>query len=76
MIIATTRMFYLPKRDAVESTLRLVNPDVSWIGVARQWRWACHRAIAGAWTRGVLEQYVAGFETRGCPEGRPYPRSQ
>ena len=36
----------------------------------------CHRVTAGARTRGVLEQYVAGFETRGHPEGRTYPRSQ
>ena len=28
------------------------------------------------WTRGVLEQYVAGSDTRGRPEGRSYPRSQ
>jgi hypothetical protein len=30
----------------------------------------------GGWTRGVLEQYVAGSDTRGRPEGRAYPRSQ
>jgi hypothetical protein len=28
------------------------------------------------WTRGVLEQYIAGSDTRGRPEGRSYPRSQ
>jgi hypothetical protein len=28
------------------------------------------------WTRGALEQYVAGSDTRGRPEGRSYPRSQ
>ena len=28
------------------------------------------------WTRGVPERYVAGCDTRGRPEGRPYPRSQ
>ena len=30
----------------------------------------------GGWTRGVLEQYVAGSDTRGRPGGRAYPRSQ
>ncbi len=30
----------------------------------------------GGWTQGVLEQYVAGADTRGRPEGRSYPRSQ
>ena len=30
----------------------------------------------GGWARGVLEQYVAGADTRGHPEGRSYPRSQ
>ena len=53
-----------------------VSPDISRIGVARSWRRACHRAIAGDWIRGVLEQYVAGSDTRGRPEGCPYPRSQ
>jgi len=28
------------------------------------------------WSRGVLEQYVAGSDTRGHPEGLPYPWSQ
>jgi hypothetical protein len=28
------------------------------------------------WIRGVLEQYVAGSDTRGRPEGRSYLRSQ
>jgi hypothetical protein len=36
---------------------------------------AC-RVTAGGRTRGVLEQYVAGFDTRGRPEGQSYPRSQ
>ena len=27
-------------------------------------------------TRGVPERYVAGYGTRGRPEGRPYPLSQ
>jgi hypothetical protein len=52
------------------------SPDVSRIGVARPWRSVCHRATAGGWIRGVLEQYVAGSDTRGRPEGRSYPRSQ
>ncbi len=30
----------------------------------------------GGWTRGVLELYVAGSDTRGRREGRPYPWSQ
>ena len=30
----------------------------------------------GGWTRGVLELYVAGSDTRGRPLGRSYPRSQ
>jgi hypothetical protein len=34
------------------------------------------QATAGARTRVVLEQYVAGFEHRGRLEGRPYPLSQ
>jgi hypothetical protein len=36
----------------------------------------CHRATAGGWIRGVLEQYVAESGTRGRPEGQLYPRSQ
>ena len=52
------------------------SPDVSRSGVARPRRRVCHRATAGDWIRGVLEQYVAGADTRGRPEGRPYPRSQ
>jgi len=28
------------------------------------------------WFRGVLEQYVAGADIRGRPEGRPYSKSQ
>jgi len=52
------------------------SPDVSRIGVARPWRSVCHLATAGGWIRGVLEQYVAGSDTRGRPEGRSYPRSQ
>jgi len=35
-------------------------------------RWAGHRATAECWIRGVLEQYVAGSDTRGRQEGRPY----
>ena len=41
------------------------SPDISRIGVARPWRRVCHRATAGDWIRGVLEQYVAGSDTRG-----------
>ena len=52
------------------------SPDISRIGVARPRRRVCHRATAGDWIRGVLEQYVTGSDTRGRPEGRPYPRSQ
>jgi len=33
-------------------------------------------AVPRDWTRGVLEQYVAGSDTRGRTEGRPYPWSQ
>jgi hypothetical protein len=36
----------------------------------------CHRATAGGWIRGVLDQYVAGPDPRGRPEGQSYPRSQ
>ncbi|MGD8315634.1 MAG: hypothetical protein PVI17_12865, partial [Syntrophobacterales bacterium] len=43
---------------------------------ARPWRRVCHRATAGGWIRGVLEQYVAGSDTRGRPEGHSYPRLQ
>ena len=32
----------------------------------------CHQATAGGWTRGVLEQYVAGSDTRGRPGGQSY----
>jgi len=32
-----------------------------------------HRATAGCWFRGVPERYVAGADTRGRQEGRPYP---
>ena len=31
---------------------------------------------AGCWSRGVPERYVAGADTRGRQEGRPYPWSQ
>ena len=54
----------------------LSSSDVSRIDVARPWRRVCHRAIAGGWIRGVLEEYVAGSSTRGRPEGRSDPRSQ
>jgi hypothetical protein len=33
-------------------------------------------AASRDWIRGVLEQYVAGSDARGRPEGHPYPRSQ
>ena len=39
-------------------------------------RWACHLATAGCWFRGVPERYVAGTDTQGRQEGRPYPWSQ
>jgi hypothetical protein len=52
------------------------SPDVSRIGVARPQRWVCHRVTAGGCTRGVLEQYAAGSDTRGRPGGRSYLRSQ
>ena len=48
------------------------SPGISRIGVARPLRRTCHRAIAGDWIRGVLEQYVAGSDTRGRPEGCQY----
>ena len=32
-------------------------------------------AVPRDWTRGVLEQYVAGSDTRGRTEGHPYPWS-
>ena len=35
-----------------------------------------HPAVPRDWTRGVPERYVAGFDSRGRPGGRPYPRSQ
>jgi len=53
-----------------------INPDISWIAVARPQRWVCHLATAGCWFRGVPERYVAGADTRGRQEGRPYPWSQ
>ncbi len=55
---------------------RLSSPDISSIAVARPRRWACHRATAECWFRGVPERYVAGADTRGRQEGRPYPWSQ
>jgi hypothetical protein len=33
-------------------------------------------AVPRDWYRGVPERYVAGADTRGRPEGRPYPGSQ
>jgi hypothetical protein len=33
-------------------------------------------AVPRDWIQGVLEQYVAGCDTRGRPEGLSYPRSQ
>jgi hypothetical protein len=36
----------------------------------------CHLATTGWWFRDVPERYVAGADTRGRLEGRPYPWSQ
>ena len=33
-------------------------------------------AVPRCWFRGVPERYVAGADTRGRQEGRPYPWSQ
>jgi hypothetical protein len=33
-------------------------------------------ALSRDWIRGVPEWNVAGSDTRGRPEGQPYPRSQ
>jgi hypothetical protein len=33
-------------------------------------------AVPRDWSRGVPERYVAGVDTRGRLEGRPYPWSQ
>jgi hypothetical protein len=33
-------------------------------------------AVPRDWFRGVPERYVAGADTQGRPEGRPYPWSQ
>ncbi|MDH3896602.1 MAG: hypothetical protein OEV25_01730 [Deltaproteobacteria bacterium] len=53
------------------------NPLAGLSGAERARRgWACHRASAGCWYRGVPERYVAGADTRGRPEGRLYPWSQ
>ncbi len=52
------------------------SPDVSRIAVARPRGWAGHLETAGCWFRGVPERYVAGADTRGRQEGRPYPWSQ
>jgi len=48
------------------------------VGCATRSAGACAacRATAGGWIRGVLEQYVAGSDIRGRPEGLTYPRSQ
>src|SRR5210317_1064571 len=46
------------------------------MAVARPRRWACHLATTGCRLRGVPERYVAGADTRGRQEGRPYPWSQ
>ena len=56
--------------------LRSPSPDVSRFDVARPCRRPCHRATAGGWTRGVPVRYVAGTDTRGRQEGRPYPWSK
>ena len=67
------RIFHeLPSRDRETG-----NPLAGLNGAQRaRIRRACHRATAGSWIRGALEQYVAGSDTRGRPEGRSYPRSQ
>ena len=52
------------------------SPDVPWIAVARPRRWARHLATAGCGIRGAPEWYVAGVDTRGRQERRPYPWSQ
>ena len=73
-------ILYVVLFNLLESEIALApvlpSPDISRIGVARPRRWVCHRVTAGGRTRGVLEQYVAGFDTRGHPEGRSYLRSQ
>ena len=46
------------------------------MGVPRAGTCAACRATAGCWFRGVPERYVEGADTRGRPEGRPYPRSE
>ena len=35
-----------------------------------------NRRVPRDWFRGVPERYVAGADTRGRQEGRPYPWSQ
>ena len=62
--------------NCFSTRMQIRGPDVSRIAVVRPWRWVCHRATTGGWIRGVLEQYVAGSDNRGRPEGRSYPRSQ
>ncbi|MEJ2236063.1 MAG: hypothetical protein P8X67_19330, partial [Syntrophobacterales bacterium] len=53
------------------------NPLAGLSGAQRARRgWACHLATTGCWFRGVPERYVAGADTRGRQEGRPYPWSQ
>jgi hypothetical protein len=57
------------------------NPLAGLSGAERARRgWTCHLATRPAvprdWSRGVPERYVAGADTRGRQEGRPYPWSQ
>jgi hypothetical protein len=75
--VALARMFHeLLSRDRETG-----DPLAGLSGAQRARRgWACHLATRPAvprdWSRGVPERYVAGADTRGRQEGRPYPRSQ
>jgi hypothetical protein len=60
---------------------RVYESQFSWfaatdIFLARIFHEFLSRDPAGNWIRGVLEQYVAGSDTRGRPEGRSDTRSQ
>ncbi|MEJ2232369.1 MAG: hypothetical protein P8X67_00450 [Syntrophobacterales bacterium] len=68
-----TRMFH----ELLSRGHETGNPLAGLSGAQRARRgWACHWATRTAGLVSVPERYVAGADTRGRQEGRPYPWSQ
>jgi hypothetical protein len=58
--------------NCCRETTKMVVPPGTRPAVPRDW----FRGVPRDWFRGVPERYVAGADTRGRQEGRPYPWSQ